>query len=94
MSALWHRSAHSPVNDAKQTVTPGKLTQPGRVRRAGDRADRCLSDCSLGVAVGGEGLTLGCAGSSMWFGETIKRVQAEPSYNRSRSGIACWEKPV
>jgi hypothetical protein len=24
----------------------------------------------------------------MGFGETIKRVQAEPSYNRSRSGIA------
>jgi hypothetical protein len=70
------------------------LSQPRSVRRAGDRADRGVRDYGFGAAADPEALPLGCAGSSMGFGETIKRGQAEPSYNRVDLASRCWEKPV
>ena len=45
---------------------PSQLTQPRRVRPAGDRANHRVRDYGFGVAVGWEGHALACA--RVWKG--------------------------
>ena len=67
------------------------ISQPRRLRHIGSPTDRRLCDRGFGSAADPEGLPLGCAGRAWGLG-TIKRVQAETSYNRVDLASGCWEK--